>query len=532
MIPDEGIVRLLPDSIGPTLRHFERALGLRFRLLRPEGAAPAAVLYETECPSGTPEKKGGVGAVEVRFEGVVSTSEGESFILQILEVPPPLRAESVGDLVLALLADALRAERESRFFTRELSERYEEINLLYSIGETLGSVMDLGEAARLILGEVCDVVGARRGSLWVFDQRGGRLELLSQVGDPGRVGPISVDDPEAVTAKVFREGRAVMGDEDGWRGDEEGEGGGGSLLSVPVRFTPPSGEARTVGVMNLLGRRRGGRFTAGDQKLLAAIASQVGAALENRRLVRESLAQERTAKEMELAHHLQMKLLPQAETFWGAEVAARVEPAEQVGGDFYHLLRLSGNKIGVMIGDVSTHGFPAALIMALSMSAATIYALEVDRPAEVLTRLDAALREELESTEMYLSLFYGVLDPAAGEMTYSNAGHPYAFLLHPEGTADRLRATDPPVGFRGPDSYRQCTLPWRRGQDLLLLFTDGISDALAEGNRRSGEARVLEAALAVRRGPVRAIVEKLFEEARRAGSGLGGDDRTVLVLRA
>ena len=100
-----------------------------------------------------------------------------------------------------------------------------------------------------------------------------------------------------------------------------------SLLCVPIRYTPPAGEARTVGVFTLIGRRPGGRFTASDQKLLAAIASQVGSALENHRLIRESLAQERTAREMELAHNLQMKLLPVAETFEGAEVAAKVQPA-------------------------------------------------------------------------------------------------------------------------------------------------------------------------------------------------------------
>ena len=115
-----------------------------------------------------------------------------------------------------------------------------------------------------------------------------------------------------------------------------------------------------------------------------AHGQQVGAALENNRLIRESLARERMAREMELAHNLQMKLLPAVESLGDLEMAARVEPAEQVGGDFYQLFRLSEDRIGVMIGDVSTHGFPAALIMALAMSASSIYALEKGRPAGVL----------------------------------------------------------------------------------------------------------------------------------------------------
>src|SRR5690606_31848487 len=105
-----------------------------------------------------------------------------------------------------------------------------------------------------------------------------------------------------------------------------------TFLSVPIRYTPPAGEARTVGVINLIGRRHGGRFTASDQKLLSAIASQVGAALENNRLIQASLRQERLAREMELAHNLQLKLLPAVDKFDGARVAARVEPAQSVGG--------------------------------------------------------------------------------------------------------------------------------------------------------------------------------------------------------
>jgi sigma-B regulation protein RsbU (phosphoserine phosphatase) len=234
---------------------------------------------------------------------------------------------------------------------------------------------------------------------------------------------------------------------------------------------------------------------------------------------------------MELAHNLQMKLLPVAEHFEGAEVAARVQPAEMVGGDFFHLLHIPDGRIGVMIGDVSTHGFPAALIMALSMSAATIYAMEVDRPASVLRSLDDALRDELETTEMYLSLFYGVLDPREGQMIYSNAGHPHAFVIHADGSYERLAATDPPVGIAGPDAYSQEVVPWVPGRDLLLLFTDGISDTLGSVEGRNGEAIVLEVAVQGRHGAPEALVEELFERARDADPAVLADDRTVLAMR-
>ncbi len=441
--------------------------------------------------------------------------------------------ESLPDLVTGFLGRAFEFAQEVRFFTYELSERYEEINLLYSISETLGSLLRLDDAARVILGEVCDVLGARRGSLWVFEPNEALLDLVAAVGEEGLRGPLYIDDQEAVTARVFREGRPVIVGRPGSPKESllRPKEGADSLLSVPIRYTPPAGEPRTVGVINLLGRRRGGRFTASDQKLLSAIASQVGSALENHRLIREGLAQERVTREMELAHHLQMKLLPVAEDFEGAEVAARVQPAEMVGGDFFHLLHIPDGRIGVMIGDVSTHGFPAALIMALSMSAATIYAMEVEGPATVLRHLDDALRDELESTEMYLSLFYGVLDPWKGEMVYANAGHPHAFIIHDDGSRDRLHATDPPVGIAGPEAYSERAVPWVRGEDLLLLFTDGISDTLGDLEGGKGEEIVLEAATANRRRNPARIVDDLFDRAERSDPSIPADDRTVLAMK-
>jgi phosphoserine phosphatase RsbU/P len=120
-------------------------------------------------------------------------------------------------------------------------------------------------------------------------------------------------------------------------------------------------------------------------------------------------------------------------------VAARCLPADSVGGDFYHLFRLPNDRVGIMIGDVSSHGFSAALIMALTMSAVAIYAQESGPPAEVLRHVHRALIKELESTEMYLTLFYGVLDPNARSLVYANAGHPHAFHVGADGTTPPAR---------------------------------------------------------------------------------------------
>ncbi len=530
MTPLEGrVAEPLPSPVESTLHDFESAFGIWVRLCRPglEADASSEVdLAQCEIVYESDSAPGGRGAATA----TVTPRDGPPLILEVsgLEGVSP---EALSGVLASALDRAFEAAREVRFFTFELSERYEEINLLYSISETLGSILGLDEAAAVILQEVCDVLGARRGSLWTHSPERNELDLTASVGQDGMEGPLSVDDPDTLTATVFREGRSVIATRKSSGEDAEGDAEGESFLSVPIRYTPPAGESRTVGVVNLIGRGEGERFSAADQKLLSAIASQIGAALENNRLIQESLSKERMAKEMELAHDLQMKLLPDLARFDGAEAAGQVSPAEQVGGDFYQLFKLADGKVGVMLGDVSSHGFPSALIMTLAMSAAGIYAREHDSPARVLSELDKALRDELETTEMFITAFYCVVDPASGTLTYSNAGHPHAFTVRPDGQMDRLSATDPPVGFAVPDSYEQRQVAWETGADLLLLFTDGLSDTLSSGDDNDGEDRVLETVRTCRGCAVGDIVDELFALELGVDSPIHADDRTALLLR-
>ncbi len=249
------------------------------------------------------------------------------------------------------------------------------------------------------------------------------------------------------------------------------------------------------------------------------------------RRTREGRALDSLSHEMKLAHDLQMKLLPPIPRVRGVEAAARVVPAESVGGDFYQVLQLSGGRTGVMIGDVSGHGFPAALIMALVMSAAAISAQQGGAPGTVLEHLDQAIGDELESTEMYLSLFYCVLSPGVPEVAYANAGHPHAFIVEPGGTARRLLATDPPMGIGGAP-FREARAKWAPGEDILLLFTDGLSDTVARRGRKSGEDLVLKTVARNHREPAVEILDRLFEISAQSVPLIPADDRTAVVVRA
>ncbi len=425
----------------------------------------------------------------------------------------------------------LQSAVEVEHAAHELTERYEEINLLYTISEILGRAVTLEETAGTILTELAETVGAGRAALLLHDRVTDTLQAVAAVGAPvTELLPVAVDDPTSASARVFRTLHPTTVEPQAEVSDAERPYRLGPMLSVPLVWSTPAG-GEPLGVVHLSGRRVG-QFTAGDLKLVSAIATQIAAAVQNGRLVRESLHQQRMQQEMALAHDLQMRLLPRVDVAAPhARVAARVTPAESVGGDFYNLFRLGDSRTGVMVGDVSSHGYRAALIMALAMSATAIHAQASSDPSDTLGAVLRSLHEELESTEMYITAVYAVVDPERRELRYANAGHPHAFLVRADGTTERLAATTPPLGMVGePPRTQSC--PWDPARDLLVLFTDGISDAVDLAGRRLGEEPVLDVVRRGRGGDPAAIVADVFAllDAHQGGAR-PRDDLTLLVLR-
>jgi sigma-B regulation protein RsbU (phosphoserine phosphatase) len=446
---------------------------------------------------------------------------------------PSVRLDAQLHFLLPVVAQFLQSALEVEHAANELAERYEEINLLYTISEILGRTVALEEATSRILSEISETVGARKAAVLVHDATARSLIAVAALGvQPQDVPAIPVDDDSSVSARVFRTSHPLIVEADQMTWDGENTFRKGAMLSVPIMWTSPGGGAQPLGVVNLSDRRSGQPFTAGDQKLISAIATQIGTAIQNARLVRESLSQQRLRQEMQLAHELQMRLLPNVEAVAPtATVAARVVPAESVGGDLYNLFRLGPGKTGVMIGDVSGHGYQAALIMALAMSASAIHSQTTTDPGETLNALYSSLRDELTTTEMYISMFYSVVDRPAGVMRYANAGHPHAFVIHKRGKIERLPALDPPLGM-GSAPARGTTRLWN-SDDLLLLFTDGVSDARNRMGERLGEEIVVELARQYRDETPAQIVDRIFYMLdQHTGDTRRRDDLTIVALRS
>lgn len=437
--------------------------------------------------------------------------------------------------LLPIVAALLEMERQRALLSEELASRYKEIELLYAISEILGRTVDLAEAAETIVRDVSTVVGARRVSILVYDPPSGKLRTVAARGfRADSVALLDVTDPGSVAAQVFRERQPLVCDSADSPPRRLAAGRGyrsHAYLSVPISYAAPGGVGRCVGVINLTERIGGDSFTTDDQKLVSAIATQIGAAIENARLVARDRQQERLRRELELAHDLQLKLLPSPAVLQGdAEVAARCVPAESVGGDFYTFSRHGRGRVGVTLGDVASHGFSAALIMALVMSAAAIHAAASVTPDETLNALLDSLSHELATTDMYLTIFHGVLDPLAGRLSYASAGHSHAFRVPRFGDPERLEATAPPLGLAAAGSVRRRQVPWSVTTDLLCLWTDGLVDARNAHGEPFGERRLLDRICARQAESPETIVREVLLEAD-AFAPMPTDDRTLLVLR-
>ena len=280
---------------------------------------------------------------------------------------------------------------------------------------------------------------------------------------------------------------------------------------------------------------------AGDQ------LSALGEAFDNmtasvERLLRESQEKLRLESELEIAREVQSQLFPrEVPEVEGVELYGICKPASGVSGDYYDFLRLEEQRVGLVVGDVSGKGISAALLMAAIQSALHAQFYDGRSPAglphpapvstaEVVARLNRQLHENTP-VEKYATFFYAVYDAKTRKLTYTNAGH-LAPAVFRKGAIERLNVGGTVVGLFAPLEYRQAEIELEPG-DLLLAFTDGLTEPENTYGEEFGETRLLEAARRAMAGTPAEIVEEIFQSISEwTGSPELQDDMTLLVAKA
>jgi serine phosphatase RsbU (regulator of sigma subunit) len=244
------------------------------------------------------------------------------------------------------------------------------------------------------------------------------------------------------------------------------------------------------------------------------------------RLMRQSIAQE-----LRVARSIQEASLPkEVPTLEGWEISPRYQPAREVGGDFYDFHFLSEGRLGVVVGDATGKGVPAALVMATTcgMLQVTAGALDSSSPGEVLEQVNETLFARIPKN-MFVTCFYAILDPKSGTLRYANAGHDLPYL-HREGNAEELRARGMPLGLMPAMGYEEKEIVLNSGE-AALLYSDGLVEAHDPKGEMFGFPRLR--ALIAERGEESFLEDSLLEELYTfVGEGWEQeDDITLLTLR-
>lgn len=404
----------------------------------------------------------------------------------------------------------------------------------------LGSGRVLDDVLALVMDSAIEVSGAERGFIMLANTdnvlefkmaRGRRQQPLSGT---------SFATSRRIPEEVFRTGEPKMV-ADLLDGDLANVHAGTVALGirnvqcVPLKLVryvdkaEAASEERRIGVLYLDSREKGSFLSSSTRGALETLATEAAVAIENARLYRETMEKAKMEQEMRIAAEIQQALLPKTGrtgTFFCT--AAASIPCRSIGGDFYDYVDLPDGSFGFALGDVAGKGPPAALLSAMMQGIFAAQAAASDTPSQTIARVNLALyRRGIESR--FVTLMYGALQPD-GRLTYCNAGHNPPLIVG-RGGVRRLETGGPIVGLFEHAAFEEETVALEPGE-WLIVFSDGVSEALSADGEEFGEARIISTVTANPNTDPAGMLKAVFADVRAFAKGASqSDDITALVLR-
>ena len=397
---------------------------------------------------------------------------------------------------------------------------------LLQVAEALGSLTDLNEIVETVVRLTALLVGVEVCAAFLCDKEQRALYGSHAYGLP---------------TDVHRDLAALRLPRSQWLTGEAN--GGQPVLAIPDRVVqalrleaplmlPLRGRADLMGV--LLVDKGIGDLSINQRRLniLTGIAAQTAVALENVSLMADVAQQHVLEKELDLAREIQRSFLPACcPLVPGYQLASAWRSARRVGGDFYDFMLLSNGNVGIAIADVADKGVPAALFMALSRTLVRATAMSGRTPSDALRRTNTLIMSDARS-DLFVTIFYGLLHPRSGSFTYANAGHnPPLWLNARTGEVQRLVLHGMALGVMPEVSLSEQTLTLGPG-DALVLYTDGVTEAYNEFDEEFGMERLEQ----VLRDQAHGSAEDVVEAIEAAVDAFVGeippfDDFTLVVLK-
>ncbi|MDH3593040.1 MAG: SpoIIE family protein phosphatase [Planctomycetota bacterium] len=448
------------------------------------------------------------------------------------------RLRERGDATPVILLSA-RADEKSRIRGLDLGAD-DFVAKPFALGELLSRIRTRARTARhmavlrgaiaestldTLLESALELTGAERGLLLVDDGAGELIiEAARGLGDSPRY-------CRTVARRVFRTGQAeALLEADGdWRN------GSGSVLDLKLRrvlCAPLRGRGRVVGVLYADSRMQLESWGAADVRLFESLASQCGLALDRARAQRD---RDRLEREMRAAGSIQraMQARPPEHGAVAVDIAGLTNPLEPAGGDYVDYIEdeRMPHRLSLVMGDAAGHGVAAALSMSAARSLVRTFLPRVDEPAAVLAEVNRGFVRDL-AVGNFMSLFLAQVDTANCTLRYASAGHACFVYRAATGGCETLDATGPALGLVEDAVYATRTVEALSADDVLVLFTDGVTEAMGPGREMFGVGRIEALVAAAHAEEGRAIVDRVTAAVRRfAGRRGPADDLSLMVVK-
>lgn len=299
-----------------------------------------------------------------------------------------------------------------------------------------------------------------------------------------------------------------------------------SILSVPLKT-----KGKLIGVLNVFNKISEDGFTPNDQRMLSIIATQSAQAIESARLYDEEKSLKMIEEELNFATDIQTNLLPKLNPqIDGFDIAGKSIPAKEVGGDYYDFIPIDENKNVICLGDISGKGMPAAMLMANLQATLRGQALFTSSAGECLTRANKLLYRSTD-LQKFATLFYGILETTESIFHFSNAGHNPPFLIDSAKKITRLTKGGTVLGFLEDYQFEEDSIKLNAG-DTVVIYSDGITEALNKQNKEFGEDRLLTILAENMKSTADTLIEKVFNAIKTFVNDMPqSDDITIVVIK-
>jgi sigma-B regulation protein RsbU (phosphoserine phosphatase) len=349
---------------------------------------------------------------------------------------------------------------------------------LHRISQAFNSTLDLEEVLSRVIDEIIEITHGERGFLMLCEPNGSMAFKAARGLDHQTIESPEFQVSRGVVERVANEGKSILTSDaqtEEWLSSRESVRALNlrAILAVPMLL-----KEECKGVVYVDNRIQTGIFSPKDIELLEGIASSAAIAIENARLYQVAVEKGRLERELQVAREVQSNLIPRSTPdLPGWQFSSLWQPARQVSGDFFDFIPLPGDRLGIVIADVTDKGMPAALFMAHARSVLRASVIGPFSPSENIASANHLICTD-PTEGMFVSLFYGQLDPVTNEMIFVNGGHNPPF--HYQAETDQLvelGRTGFPLGIEDGSEYGQGTAKVKSG-DIILLYTDGITEAM------------------------------------------------------